>query len=243
MTAPYYDEAGVTIYHADAREVLGAAWGAGECIIVDPPWDDTDLLGWVARTVGADWESLLAFTDARRIGDPIRLLGPPRWLFTWDTMNTWSVSPRQPVQQTKHALWYGADYRRDAELWGAAPPRRNHPTTKQIPLDGRRLTDLWRESIRWLHHPGAGTGSTGTQRFVTRQGNPVMRHAKPVGWLRCLIGNTSCGPVIDPFCGSGSAVLAAVELGRSVVGIDVDEAACEATVARLAQGILSFGSL
>lgn len=236
---PYYQDDYATLFHGDCREVLHGltdyteSWGSGECVVVDPPWDSPELLEFTAATVG-EFESLLAFTDARRFADPIRAFGPPDWVFTWDTMNTWSLSPSQPVQQTKHALWWGTEYDRDGELWGDAPPARDHPTTKQVPLDGRRLTDLYRQSLRWLHHPGAGSGSAGTERFATRQGDPLLRHAKPVAWLRCLIGNTSCGPVIDPFMGSGSAVVAAAQLGRQVIGIDTNEAACEMTAKRLA---------
>jgi site-specific DNA-methyltransferase (adenine-specific) len=243
---PYYDDGTCVIYHGDSRAVLpavmGDTWAAGACVILDPPWDDSDLWGEMADAT-CDAESLIAFTDARRFRDPLAALGPPDWVFTWDTLNTWSVSPRQPVQQTKHALWYGATYSRDAVLWGDPPPKRDHPTTKQTPLDGRRLTDLWRESLRWLHHPSAGNGSAGTERFSARQGDPAYRHAKPVGWLRCLIGNTSSGPVIDPFLGSGSSLRAAMDLGRRAVGVDVDERCCQAAAERLAQGVLDFGGI
>lgn len=247
---PYYEADGITIYHGDCREVLthlGAQinpWGGGECVIADPPWDEPEWWDFITATVSSDYESLLAFTDARRIGDPMRRFGVPDWLFVWDTMNTWSVSPRQPVQQTKHCLWYrGADaeYRRDGVLWGDAPPERNHPSTKQTPLSGRRLTDLYRESSRWLHHPGAGSGSAGTERFAKRQGDPVLSHAKPTRWLACLIGNTSHGPVIDPFMGTGSSMQAARDLGRPAIGIEINELACEVAATRLAQGVLDLG--
>lgn len=243
---PYYDHDGIEIYHGDCREVLndlypmGTGWGAGECVIVDPPWDDTDLTRFAAETIG-EFESLLTFTDGRRFRDPVTLFGPPDWVFTWDTMNTWSVGASQPVQQTKHALWYGHQYTRDAELWGDAPPERNHPTTTQVPLEGRRLTDLWRESLRWLHNPTAGSSGLGNGRFGgERDGHPALRHAKPVGWLRCLIGNTSAGPIIDPFMGSGSALRAAKDLRRLAIGIDTDERCCEFAVNSLAQEVLTL---
>lgn len=258
MTGPaaYYRDDLVTIYHGDCRDVLpelyppmctdGDAWagsfGAGECVIVDPPWDDPGALSFVADTVSDDRESLLVFTDARRIGDPLTAFGAPAWLFVWDTLNTWSRTPTQPVQQTKLALWYGDRYDRDATLWGEAPPARDHPGTKQVPLDGRRLTDLYRESLRWLHNGSAGAGSAGVERFAANRAGDPYRHAKPVGWLSCLIGNTSSGPVIDPYCGSGSALVAARDLGRRAVGIDLDERCCEASALRLAQGVLDFGS-
>lgn len=238
---PYYRDELVTLYHGDARTIVPALygdlpWGACECVVVDPPWDDPALMTWVKETVAAEYESMLVFTDPRRIGEPLTIFGPPAWVFTWDTMNTWSMSPRQPVQQSRFALWYGEHYDRDAQLWGAAPPARNHPTTKQTPLAGRRLTDCYRQSLRWLHNPSAGTGSAGTERFTQRQGLAAYRHAKPVDWLRCLIGNTSTGAVIDPFAGSGAALVAAKAIGRPAIGVELDEACCDVIARRLSHG-------
>jgi hypothetical protein len=262
---PYYEDAFVTLYHGDSRDVLPALLGPGATlldggpfggVVFDPPWDDADLLNWV-WDCGLDvadsnfdelipWPflvstSTLVFTDARRLGDAVSVFGSPAWCFTWDTMSPWQTGPRRPLQQTKQCLWYGDvdTYRRDATLWGDAPDARNHPSTVQTPLAGRRLTDLWRESLRWLHHPGAGSGSTGTARFSERRGDDVMRHAKPVGWLRCLIGNCSDGLVLDPFAGSGAALRAAKDLGRHAIGVEIDERACEHIVRSLAQEVIA----
>lgn len=239
---PYYRDELVTIYHADCREVISEVFDRFGCYVIDPPYDDPDLFEWASNLPRC--ESEIVFTDPRHLGDITSLFGPPVWVFTWDTMAPWSVGPRRPLTQTKFALWYGAmdEYDRDAVLWGEAPEAKNHPSTKQTPLDGRRLTDMWKESLRWLHHPGAGSGSAGTERFGSRQGNDAMRHAKPVGWVRCLIGNTSTGPIFDPFLGSGTTIEAAVSLGRTVVGVDIDEACCEMAASRCAQGVLFGGA-
>jgi site-specific DNA-methyltransferase (adenine-specific) len=93
---------------------------------------------------------------------------------------------------------------------------------------------LWRESLRWLHYPGAGAGSTGTERFRERQGLAGMRHAKPVAWVRCMLGCATTGAVLDPFAGSGTTLLAAQALGRQAVGIELDRECCELAAARLA---------
>lgn len=247
---PYYEDELVTLYHGDAREIAPILLENHEigCVVFDPPWDDNDLLAWVSLVdlgflnpdENVPWpfqvcNSTLVFTDARRLGDAVAVFGSPAWTFTWDTMASWQTGPRRPLQQTKQALWYGDvdSYRRDAVLWGEAPPPRDHPSTKQEPLDGRRLTDLWKESLRWLHHPGAGSGSTGTERFSERRGQAVLRHAKPEGWMRCLIGNCSDGLVFDPFAGSGTSLRAAKSLGRPAIGIELDEAACEYIAATL----------
>lgn len=241
MVTPYYERDGIVIYHADARDVVPsldlAAFG---CLIVDPPYDDPDTFGWAAETLPMS-ESQLVFTDPRHIGDVVSYYGPPIWVFTWDTMSAWTVGPGRPLTQTKFCCWYGdlGRYDRDAVLWGVPPPPRDHPTTKQVPLEGRRLTDLWRESLRWLHHPGAGgRGSGRASRMRSRAGEEVLRHAKPPGWVRCLIGNTSSGPIFDPFVGSGTTLRAAKDLGRPAVGIDIDEQCCEFAARRLDQNVL-----
>jgi hypothetical protein len=240
---PYYERDGIVIYHGDCREVFpeitetAYEWWAG-CLVIDPPYNRTDLSEWAAQL--DDAPSSLVFTDPRHLGRSTTLFGPPAWVFTWNTMNSWSLGPRRPVTQTKFALWYGNldSYKRDSALWGDAPPARDHPTTKHTPLDGRRLTDLWSESLRWLHNSSAGEGSAGTERFSQRQGNDAYRHAKPVGWLRCLLGNTSEGLIIDPFMGSGTTLRAAKDLGRKAIGIEIEERYCEIAAQRLSQEVM-----
>ena len=45
---PYYDHAGITIYHGDCREVLPALMGTYETIVTDPVWPNASPLleGW-----------------------------------------------------------------------------------------------------------------------------------------------------------------------------------------------------
>lgn len=233
---PYYQDQLVTLYHGDCREL---SWPIASTIVLDPPWDQLQLLDDLPLSA----RNLLVFTDGRRMGEAVSRFGPPTWLFTWDTMNTWQTGHHRPVQQTKHCLWYGKleEYERDAALWGEAPPARDHPTTKQVPLSGRRLTDLWRESLRWLHNPTAGAASIGSERFGKVNQSP-WRHAKPVGWLRCLLGNCAGeGDVLDPFAGTGPALLAAKSLGRKATGMELDERCCEIIAERLSQGFLDLG--
>ena len=63
---------------------------------------------------------------------------------------------------------------------------------------------------------------------------------KPIKWANRLIDKTTekGNLVCDPFMGSGTTLVAAKQLGRKAIGIEIEEKYCEIAVKRLGQGVL-----
>jgi site-specific DNA-methyltransferase (adenine-specific) len=58
---------------------------------------------------------------------------------------------------------------------------------------------------------------------------------------RCIRLSTWPGEVVlDPFAGTGTTLLAARQLGRRAIGIEISEDYCAQAVDRLAQGAFDF---
>lgn len=129
----------------------------------------------------------------------------------------WSC--KRPVGIRQILIWNKGDWPGMGDLslpWG--------PSWEEIYVIGRGFLGTRRGSI--LHFPRVPT--------CPPQYHPTE---KPVSLMHSLVDCTQ-GTVIDPFMGSGSTIVAAKELGRPAIGIEIEERYCEIAANRLRQGVL-----
>lgn len=69
---------------------------------------------------------------------------------------------------------------------------------------------------------------------------PIHPCPKPLKLMLWLLQTYESNIVLDPFMGSGTTLIAAKQLRRKAIGIEIEEKYCEAAVKRLAQGVLDL---
>jgi DNA modification methylase len=68
--------------------------------------------------------------------------------------------------------------------------------------------------------------------------HPTQKPEAVMRWCIKLSGTQ--GTILDPFMGSGTTLVAAKNLGRKAIGVEIEERYCEIAVKRLAQEVFNF---
>jgi site-specific DNA-methyltransferase (adenine-specific) len=201
----------VTLYHGDCRELLPSI--EADVLITDPPYG-VSFAGKVTKHTKA---------SGGYLGEDDPLLGP-------------SVVGMLLGKVKRAAVFPGIrllhDYPRPDDIGcvycpsGAGIGRWGFTCFHPVLFYGPRIGTLQPSSI---------------QSFDTADtdGHPCP---KPMRWLRWLV-NLATEPddvVLDPFAGSGTTLMAAKELGRRSVGIELEEAYCEEVAIRCRQEVLGL---
>jgi DNA modification methylase len=81
---------------------------------------------------------------------------------------------------------------------------------------------------------GAKSTAMKSTKMAEKNGHPVP---KPIGWMKWLVGLGSRPGelILDPFLGSGTTAVAAKELGRKFIGVEISLDYCKIAKRRLQQ--------
>lgn len=221
---PYYQDASVTIYHGDCREVLPTLEPV-DLVLTDPPYNAINRETGGLRVIDK------GAADSAPINIPelaaaFMALAPSVYVWCSDEQFTeWTVALKQSGATTRVCAW-----------WKSNPS----------PMNGEHL---WLSAME-LCVFGRRHGATFNQhceapvwRGPIAQGNGHPT-PKPLWLMHKLIGASSAvgGTVLDPFMGSGTTLRAAKDLGRTAIGIELDERYCEIAARRCSQETLDLGA-
>jgi DNA modification methylase len=215
---PYYEHAGIKIFHGDCREILPVVAAEGAAIVSDPPYGigfDTDYTRFTQKGSSLTGGARFSKEHAPIAGDDAPF--DPTWL-----------------------LGYGK-----VVLWGANCYSAKLPTGTWLVWDKRHregtafLSDA---EVAWMN---SGHGVYIYQQVwqgLVRSEMPVLHpNQKPTALMEwCIRKTNSSGVICDPYMGSGTTLVAAKNIGRKAIGIEIEERYCEIAAKRLSQEVFDF---
>jgi site-specific DNA-methyltransferase (adenine-specific)/modification methylase len=132
-------------------------------------------------------------------------------------------------------------------LWGANHYAHRLPPGRWLAwdkLNGILRFDSYSDvEFAWHSQPGASRIFRhlwkGLLKDSERDGNRQHPTAKPIALMRwCIEESGDSQIIIDPFAGTGPTLVAAKDLGRRAIGIEIEERYCEIAAKRLRQEVL-----
>jgi site-specific DNA-methyltransferase (adenine-specific) len=218
---PYYQDDLITLYHGDCLEIT--EWLDADVLVTDPPYG----IAWEAgalndnRKVRQTSEQSIASDESLKVRDKaLSLWGKKLGI----VFGTWKME--RPKNTTNVLIWHKANKQ---------PGVLTHPfysNHEEIYILGTGFTGKPMQSVITTNeHRGM------QPRLV---GHPTP---KPIGLMEQLIDKCPTGVIADPFAGSGATLLAARNLGRRVIAIELEEKYCELIAKRASQSAFDFSSL
>ena len=257
MSAPYYQDDRVTLYHGRCEDVLGG-WAnenadpTAHIIVTSPPYN----MGLVP---GGNGRGMYRPSASRKGGrfregyDGSDDAMPQAEYDEWqrDCVELmWEVIPsdgaifynhRQRIEHGVARLPMGFDFRgvplRQVITWdrgtGIAPSLRHYcPVAEWVLLFAK-------PEFKMRDHSASGTGDVWRLGMAREDfGHPAPF---PVSLPARAIDTSGARSVLDPFAGTGTTLVAARIAGIPAVGIEKSERYCEVIAKRLAQDVLDFG--
>lgn len=217
---PYYDHAGITIWNCDCREILPALPKC-DLLLTDPPYgmnlntDNSRFSGGTAGNMAKRGNGPGTGAGTPIIGDDVPF-DPSFLLEKGEVVILWGFNHfPQHLSQGTALVWL-----------------KRHDDAFQSFLSDAE--------IAWMN-TGCGVycrRDLSNNAIANERVHPTQ---KPVGLMKWCIGFGKGGDILDPFMGSGTTLVAAKNLGRKAIGIEIEERYCEIAAKRLQQEVFDFG--
>ena len=222
---PYYRHAGITIYHGDCLEVMPSL-GKFDLLLTDPPY------GIGAAHYAHFGEGVKRHMSGVIKGPAIQKKGYGD--SDWDDKPADLETIKAAMVLAAHQIVWGGNYfdlgpARCVLVWDKLRGDTDYADAELA------WTNLDR-SVRVIRHKWNGfLKAIQEDRFHPTQ--------KPLAVMKWAIQQPkeTCESILDPFMGSGTTLRAAKDLGRSAVGIEIEERYCEIAAKRLSQEVFAFG--
>jgi site-specific DNA-methyltransferase (adenine-specific) len=214
----YYQDDHVTLYHGDCL-TEHREWLDADTLVTDPPY-------------GMAYESNFN-RDKRNVKVGRKVAQDETTEARDNVLSAWLPKP---------AIMFGR--------WDTERPLGTH--TRLIWDKGNsvgmgNLSIPWGRSDEEIYIIGQGFKGKRTGSVIRVQmlmsgdsSRPDHPTPKPIPLMERLIEKCPPGVIADPFAGSGATLVAAKNLGRNVIGIELEEKYCEIIAKRCAQEVLDF---
>jgi len=205
---PYYKDEHVTIYHADCRDVLSLRWPGW--MITDPPY------GIDYNAERQNLKSGQKYDDIQNDNGSFDL----RFLFGIECQKVVFGANCFPALLPFRGRWLCWDKR--------VNPKADKALGSPFGLAWCSVDSGYDKIYRVMH--GGFVNADGGKRFHPTQKPVKLFHKIILDFVKDRMQ-----PILDPFMGSGTTLIAAKNLDIQAVGIDIEEEHCETAVNRLRQ--------
>lgn len=217
-TTPFYEDDFVTLFHGDCIDT--PSWLAADVLITDPPYGMAYQSG---QRKGAKLAPIAGDGDTTVRDAAVAQWGSSRPALVF---GRWSIAA--PVGERQRLIWAKGNNPGMGDLsipWGPA-----HEDIHLLGAGWDRAASGMKRAGSVITTYGVRGGAHGAENTT---GHPTP---KPVSLMEVLIAGTPASWVVaDPFAGSGSTLLAARNLGRRAIGVELEERYCEAIARRMEQ--------